>query len=183
MISKADIEKRFRKQLKKIGSPELREKVVTTWHAACSQGGWNSIEEIETLPFTLLTDTHGVNFIEHTIAVTEGAYALGKSQQAAYRKMPYIIDFDRLVAGAILHDVGKLVATAKDANGNFATSLSGRCMRHPISGTVLAAAAGCDERTLKHHRLSCRGGQRTSAGHRNGVDSTRPTSPLSIRWS
>jgi putative nucleotidyltransferase with HDIG domain len=148
MISKTDIEKRFEKQLEKISCQELRDKVIATWQAACEQGGWNSIEEIETMPFTAVTDTHGVNIIEHTIAVTEGAYALGKAQEAAYRKMPLKIDYDRLVAGGILHDVGKLVETIKDGKGGFTKSIAGRCLRHPIYGTVLAARVGIDDKTL-----------------------------------
>ncbi|MDJ0763932.1 MAG: HD domain-containing protein [Myxococcota bacterium] len=148
MISKEDIAKKFASQLEKISNQDLREKVVETWYAACKQGGWESFEEIERMPFTMLTDTHGVNFIEHTIAVTEGAYALGKSQVATYKKLPYEIDFDRLVAGGILHDVGKLVETIKDGKGGFVKSLTGKCTRHPISGTVLADRAGLDDKTL-----------------------------------
>ena len=146
MISKEEIAKKFGKQLEKIDNQDLREKVVDTWKAACDQGDWNSFEEIEQMPFTMLTDTHGVNFIEHTIAVTEGAYALGKAQVATYKKLPYEIDFDRLVAGGILHDVGKLVETIKDGKGGFVKSLRGKCTRHPISGTVLAAQTGLDEK-------------------------------------
>ncbi len=148
MISKEDIAKKFGKQLEKIKDQGLREKVVDTWHAACEQGGWENFEEIERMPFTMLTDTQGVNFIEHTIAVTEGAIGLAESQMATYKKMPYKIDMDRLVAGGILHDVGKLVETIKDGKGGFYKSLTGKCTRHPISGTVLAAQAGLDAKTL-----------------------------------
>ncbi len=148
MITKEDIAKKFGAQLEKISSPELREKVVATWHKACEIGGWNNFEEIETMPFTMLTDTHGVNFVEHTIAVTEGAIGLAASQKATYKKLPYEIDMDRLVAGGILHDVGKLVETIKDGQGGFKKSLTGKCTRHPISGTVLAAQAGLDDKTL-----------------------------------
>ncbi len=148
MITKEDIAKKFGKQLEKISNQDLREKVVETWYNACQQGGWDSFEEIETMPFTMLTDTHGVNFIEHTIAVTEGAYGLAEAQKATYKKMPYEIDMDRLVAGGILHDVGKLVETIKDGKGGFVKSLTGKCTRHPISGTVLAAKVGLDDKTL-----------------------------------
>jgi putative nucleotidyltransferase with HDIG domain len=141
MITKEDIAKKFDKQLEKIKSQELREKVVETWFAACKQGGWESFDEIEKMPFTMLTNTHGVNFIEHTIAVTEGAWGLAQAQVATYKNLPYEIDFDRLAAGGILHDVGKLVETIKK-------SLTGKCTRHPISGTVLAAKAGLDDKTL-----------------------------------
>ncbi len=91
------------------------------------------------MPFTLLTNTRGVNFIEHTIAVTNGAYALAKAQEAAYRTMPYAIDYDRLLAGGLLHDVGKLLEIERLEDGSHRKSRSGMCARHPISGTALAA--------------------------------------------
>ena len=147
-ISKEDIAQKFGAQLEKIQNQELREQVVDVWKAAADQGGWESFDEIETMPFTMLTDTHGVNFVEHTIAVTEGAYGLAKAQQATYKDMPYDIDYDRLVAGGLLHDVGKLVETIKDGSGGFTKSLTGKCTRHPISGTVLAAKAGLDDKVL-----------------------------------
>jgi putative nucleotidyltransferase with HDIG domain len=147
-ISKEDIAQKFGAQLEKIQNQELRERVVDVWKAAADQGGWESFDEIETMPFTMLTDTHGVNFIEHTIAVTEGAYGLAKAQEATYKDMPYDIDYDRLVAGGLLHDVGKLVETIKDGSGGFVKSLTGKCTRHPISGTVLAAKAGLDDKVL-----------------------------------
>ncbi|MCP4599931.1 MAG: HD domain-containing protein [Proteobacteria bacterium] len=148
MITKEDIAEKFGKQLEKIKDQGLREKVVETWYIACKQGGWESFEEIETMPFTMLTDTHGVNFVEHTIAVTEGAVGLAEAQMATYKKMPYEIDMDRLLAGGILHDVGKLVETIKDGKGGFVKSLTGKCTRHPISGTVLAAKVDLDDKTL-----------------------------------
>ena len=141
-ISKEDIAKKFGAQLEKIQNQELREKVVDVWKMACDQGGWESFDEIEKMPFTMLTDTHGVNFIEHTIAVTEGAVGLAKAQAAAYETMPYEIDMDRLLAGGILHDVGKLMEIQPDGKGGYKKSRAGLCARHPISGAILAAEMG-----------------------------------------
>ena len=106
------------------------------------------MKELETMPFTLLTDSRGVNFIEHTIAVTEGAVALAEVQMKAYREMPYPVDMDRLVAGGLLHDVGKLLEIEKDGKGGYRKSFNGKCMRHPISGTILAAELGINEKIL-----------------------------------
>jgi len=39
------------------------------------------------MPFTLLAETRGISFIEHTIAVTEGAAALGRAQAEAYAEL------------------------------------------------------------------------------------------------
>jgi putative nucleotidyltransferase with HDIG domain len=111
----------------------------------CERGGWNSLDELSNMPFTLLTETHGVSFIDHTIAVTEGAMGLALSQIENYQEMPYRIDMDRLIAGGLLHDVGKLLEIEPDGGGGYRKSRNGKCTRHPISGTVLAAEAGFDE--------------------------------------
>jgi putative nucleotidyltransferase with HDIG domain len=59
--------------------------------------------------------------------------------------MPYDIDFDRLIAGGLLHDVGKLLEIQKDGNGKYIKSHSGKCARHPISGAILASEVGLSE--------------------------------------
>lgn len=148
MITSHDIEKVFDKQLARISDANLRQGVVKAWVAACEQGGYTSVEQLENMPFTLLTDCRGLSFIEHTIAVTEGALGLLRAQQQSYKKMPYEVDEDRLIAGALLHDVGKLVEIERKEDGTYKKSHSGNCMRHPISGTVIAAQAGLPEEVL-----------------------------------
>jgi putative nucleotidyltransferase with HDIG domain len=139
MISARDIETLFSKQLSRIKDTDLRQKVIDTWVLGCQEGNWQTVEELKAMPFTLLTDTKGVSFIEHSIAVTEGACALVEAQLEAYRKMPYEISMDRLIAGGLLHDVGKLLEVEKDSKGGYRMSLSGKCARHPSSGAILAA--------------------------------------------
>ncbi|HHD16600.1 MAG TPA: HD domain-containing protein [Euryarchaeota archaeon] len=142
MIREEDVSKLFGPQLEMIGNPEIRDKVVTTWVLGCRKGGWEDVDELLDIPFTLLTDTYGINLVEHTIAVTEGAIGLALAQKETYGSMPYEVDMDRLVAGGILHDVGKLLEIEKLPDGTYAKSRSGKLMRHPISGSLLAAEAG-----------------------------------------
>lgn len=142
MIGEKDIETLFGKQLARIGDEELRGKVVKTFVLACRRGNWESVDELKKIPFTLLADTLGVNFVEHTIAVTEGAAALGRAQSEAYGRLPYAIDFDRLYAGGLLHDVGKLLEIEPDYRGGYRKSLPGKYARHPVSGAILAAECG-----------------------------------------
>lgn len=149
MISDKDIQTLFGSVLERIGNTDLRDKVVKTWVLGCQRGGWNSVDELKNMPFTLLTKTHGVNFIQHTLAVTEGAYRLAKAQETAYGgKLPYKVDYDRLLAGGLLHDVGKLVETEPDGKGGYRKSRAGACLRHPISGTALAVEAGVKDDTV-----------------------------------
>lgn len=145
MITASDVIGLFSDQLEKIQDDELRNKVVEVWVDGCRAGNWTAVEQLHNMPFTLLTDTCGVSFVEHTIAVTEGALALGKAQVDGYRSVPYAIDFDRLVAGALLHDVGKLLEIEQDGEGGHRKSHAGMCARHPISGAILAARAGLDD--------------------------------------
>lgn len=142
MIGTSDIESLFSDQLDIIGDASVREKVVKAWVLGCERGGWTSVEELKGMPFTLLTSSHGISFIEHTVAVTIGAVGLAKAQLSAYSKMPYNIDMDRLVAGGLLHDVGKLLEIGPDGKGGYRKTHAGRCARHPISGAILTAEVG-----------------------------------------
>ncbi len=148
MISAAHIQALFADILERISDASLREKTVQCWVLGCQRGGWDSIDELRKMPFTLLTNTRGVNFIEHTIAVTEGAYQLAKAQEAAYATLPYKVDYDRLLVGGLLHDVGKLLEFEQDGNGGYRKSRSGMCARHPISGTALAYEVGFSDEIL-----------------------------------
>lgn len=137
MVTKKDIEEVFSKQLKRINDPELADKVAETWVLGCKRGGWNSMSELKEVPFTLLTATTGISLVDHTIAVTEGAIGLALAQEGACA-LPYKINMDRLIAGGILHDVGKLLEIEK-STGKYQKSLNGKHTRHPISGAILAA--------------------------------------------
>ncbi len=148
MIERHEIEKLFAEQLGRIKNEKLRAQVVDVWHLASQEGKWQSVEQLRQMPFTLLTDARGVNFIEHTLAVTEGAFALAGAMRRHYARMPHAIDEDRLIAGGLLHDVGKLLEIEPDGKGGWRKSLSGKCARHPISGAMLAARAGLDDRLI-----------------------------------
>jgi hypothetical protein len=143
MITVYDIEQLFEAQLDRIEDSDLRQKVIDIWVYACEKGGWNNADQLANMPFTLLTKTHGINFIEHTIVVTEGAVGLAKAMMENYRSMPYRIDMDRLVAGGLLHDVGKLLEIEAISGGGYRKSRSGMCARHPISGAILVATLKC----------------------------------------
>ncbi len=142
MIGASDIEPLFRDQLDLIKDPQVRKKVIEAWVLGCERGGWSTVEELKGMPFTLLTNSHGISFLEHTIAVTEGAMGLARAQLSAYSKMPYTIDMSRLAAGGLLHDVGKLLEIGPDGKGGYTKTHSGRCARHPISGAILTAEVG-----------------------------------------
>lgn len=131
----------FSELLNEMKDRELAEKVVETWVTCAEKGGWKDIYELERIPFTLLTDTHGTNLLEHTIAVTKGAKGIAEAMLTTYKKVPFEINIDWVIAGGLLHDVGKLMEI-EYVDGKYQKSYDGKCARHPISGAIAAAEAG-----------------------------------------
>lgn len=116
-------------QIARIESKELQDGVIRAWLLAVEKGGWDSIDDV---PFTLLADV-GASLVEHTRTVTDMAIAIGQTRKD--------LDMDVLIAGALVHDVGKLLEyTRKGAT--VVKSEYGRLVRHPVSGYGLVLTAG-----------------------------------------
>jgi putative nucleotidyltransferase with HDIG domain len=148
MIEEQEIIQILNPFLDQIDNKDLRAKVIKTWMEGCRQGGWTTRAQLEKMPFTLATDPMGISFIEHTRAVTQGALGLAEAQLDNYTDCPYHIDRDRVIAGGLLHDIGKLLEIESDSQGGWCMSHNGKCMRHPISGVILAQRAGISEDIL-----------------------------------
>ena len=58
------------------------------------------------------------------------------------------VNMDHLIAGGLLHDVGKLLEIEKDGSGGYKKSRNGMCARHPISGAILAGKAGLPDEII-----------------------------------
>ena len=116
-------------EIKEIKSVKLQECVVKTWHLAMKLGKWRNIDRI---PFTLLIKTKKT-LVEHTRIVTRTAIAVAK--QRRYVKL------DHIIAGGLVHDVGKLLEYQKKGN-KYIKSKYGHLIRHPVSGYKLALDAG-----------------------------------------
>ncbi len=138
---KKNLEKAFSELIGRMKDKDLADKVIQVWVDCAVEGGWKNYEELLEIPFTLLTETEGVNLIEHTIAVTKGALGIADAMISTYRKVPFDINIDWVIAGGILHDVGKLMEIEK-VDGKYRKSYAGKCARHPISGAIAAAKAG-----------------------------------------
>ena len=138
---KEKLKKAFGELLAEMKDKALAEKVVEVWVDCAKEGGWKSYTELTKIPFTLLTPTDGVNLIEHTVAVTKGALGIAKAMISTYKKVPFEINLDWVIAGGLLHDVGKLMEIEK-VDGAYRKSYAGKCARHPISGAIAAAKHG-----------------------------------------
>jgi putative nucleotidyltransferase with HDIG domain len=125
MIEKCDIVNCF-PELTWIQDKDLRNKVVNVWKTAGDRGKWQRLQEI---PFTLIFENSGL-LVDHTKRITILVRNVGNTREEHLNK-------DHLIAGALLHDVGKLLEyEMKD--GKIIKSKFGEKMRHPAAGAQLA---------------------------------------------
>jgi len=125
MVSRKDIESAL-PEIQWISDVKLRHQVIDIWEAAVKQGGWTSLDQI---PFTLLFENSG-KLTEHTRRVTQLCKSVADTRKET-------LNMDYLIAGALLHDVGKVVEYTL-VNGKPVKSDYGKRFRHPVSGTKLA---------------------------------------------
>ena len=116
-------------EIVKIREEELRSGVVKAWLLAAGKGKWEKIEDI---PFTLLTETKQT-LVQHTRLVTKMAIAIAEARDD--------LDLDILIAGALVHDVGKLLEYTREG-GKIKKSALGKLVRHPVSGYSIVLQVG-----------------------------------------
>jgi putative nucleotidyltransferase with HDIG domain len=123
-----------------IEDPELREQTLRVWEAAMERSGWTPDGLLE-MPFTLLINPCPANYLEHVRAVTLTAYQSAKLFGEIYgERVP--INMDLLLAGGLLHDIGKLLEYKKVSDGLTVQTDYGELVRHPFSGAALAYEFG-----------------------------------------
>ena len=132
-------------EIDQIKDAQLRENVVATWEAGLARGGWTP-KDIERMPFTLAKKVN-LNFAQHVRSVTRICLAVADTFDEIYHGNTLKLDRDILLAGALLHDVGKLLEI-EEADGTFRKSADGKLVRHPFSGVALADAHGLPAEVL-----------------------------------
>ena len=118
-----------------IKDDDLRLQCLQVWDEVMTTGGW-SMEDLEQIPFTLLIPNCSVGFREHVQAVTQVAIKTAEVLSQFYSQY-YSLNMDTIVAGALLHDIGKLLEYRREGKC-FIKSESGHLLRHPFSGAGLA---------------------------------------------
>ncbi len=128
-----------------IEDKELRTKTLACWIEAMKLGGWE-VEDLEEIPFTLLIPECPVNYRKHVQSVTQTAIESAKVLSLFYSKN-YKINMDYIVAGGLLHDIGKLLEYRRE-DGWFVKSDQGKLLRHPFSGAALAMKHGLPDEVV-----------------------------------
>ena len=122
-----------------IKNTDLREKTAKTWELAL-QRSVLTIEDLNTIPFTLLVPGIKVSFMAHKRCVVHIAREAGEKSIFFFGSdLP--VNMDTLISGAILADVGKLLEYEL-LEGKLVQSNYGKYLRHPFSGVSLAETCG-----------------------------------------
>lgn len=152
-------------ELDRFRDTTIRDRVLAVFEDALNQGGW-TVGDLERMPFTLLLDPCPASMLEHIRGVTGVSLVAAERLAETYgERMP--IDHDRLLAGALLHDIGKLVEM-EEKHGTFRKSYRGVLLRHPFSGMALAARHGLSEEVqhiIALHAKEGTGARRLAEAH------------------
>jgi putative nucleotidyltransferase with HDIG domain len=123
--------KKLLPEVSQIHNQKLADAVLKTWLLAQERGGWR-VGDLKHIPFTLLVQTK-TSLLEHTRRVTRMAMAVARERGD--------LNMDYVIAGGLLHDVGKLLEYEKRGR-HVVKSRSGELVRHPISGYGLTRETG-----------------------------------------
>jgi putative nucleotidyltransferase with HDIG domain len=126
-------------ELKEIADLDVRQKVIKCWLIALEDSQWNRIEDMPWVP-------GGAEFItnvQHIRGVTRIGMAIAKTIMSSRDVTPdATVNLDTVIAGCLLHDVGKLIEYTGPSNKTGELTPLGKYMLHHILGAHLAMKAG-----------------------------------------
>jgi len=123
-------------EIDEIADDHLKAKVIACWKEAAAYRDW-TVEELRSIPFTLLAEGVEIGFIDHVRAVCRMCIACNDALTDIHGDKKARVDRDILVAGALLADVGKLFEYEQRGDA-IVKSDYGTKLRHPFSGVGLA---------------------------------------------
>ena len=128
-----------------IADSALREKTLKVWEKSLRLGNWK-VSDLERIPFTLMIPDAPISFKDHIRAVTRVCIKVAEAFREVYGEK-LKVNKDYLIAGALLHDIGKLLEYTEE-KGKFIQSRSGAFLRHPFSGVGLCFEEGIPDEVL-----------------------------------
>lgn len=123
--------------INKIKDPELSQKVILLWHKAWKRSNFPRIEQAH--QFEPARDRLAYTNVDHTNQVCRFCEELGKVLSQVLN-LP--VNMDILLAGAVLHDVDKMIIFDAQTGG---FTESGRRFSHAAMGAAMALAEGLPE--------------------------------------
>ncbi len=129
-----------------IANHKLKENALEAMRMALEQGGWDQ-DTVKLCPVTLNWKNCDISLVEHVNDVVSLCVMEYDALEKYYKRHGVAFDRDIVVAGALLHDIGKLTEFALQ-NGQVEHSDNFKLMRHPLSGAIIAAKAGLPDKIV-----------------------------------
>jgi putative nucleotidyltransferase with HDIG domain len=128
-----------------ISDEVLREKVRETFMDGLAQGGW-TLEDMDQYTFSLNCPDHNVSFRDHIRSITRMAHAVYQEYSERYAGK-YTLNYNHIIAGSLLHDVGKFIELTKDEKSTSCPkavvySAEAKYLNHAFLGAALAFKHG-----------------------------------------
>jgi putative nucleotidyltransferase with HDIG domain len=133
-------------ELSLIQKEDLRDRVVEAWALALADSGLTRIEEIAGAGDWKSPPLRKGTQVEHLRGVATMAIGLAKGMQDVFPSTP--IDLDVVIAGALLHDVGKAFELSQSNIARWKANAAKTglpAVRHPVYGVHFALLAGLPE--------------------------------------
>lgn len=122
-------------EIELINDEDIKEKTYKCWEYAIENSPLEP-EDLEVIPFSLLIDDCSISFMNHKRTAVQLSIEIAKIMERNFDK-DVKINWDYLISGSILIDVGKLLEYEK-INDKLTTSKDGKLLRHPFSGVAIA---------------------------------------------
>lgn len=121
---------------------KIKSAVIDCHEYVMNKSGW-TIEDYDKMPFIKSFDGCPVSCLQHNRVVTRMCKMMLEEYNTTYAgRGDYQLDQDTVIAGAILHDIGKFLEWKKVDGAPSVKSEQGKLLRHPISGAIVAAMHG-----------------------------------------
>jgi putative nucleotidyltransferase with HDIG domain len=123
---------------------ELKDKCLEAFLIGLDMFGWNERGGLANCPVNvgILPPDAPVGNLEHLRVVSEATHRAANCLTSWLAELGYTLNHDVAVAGALLHDVGKLAEYSRDENNQACYSETGPLFRHTVAGAFLAKKAG-----------------------------------------
>lgn len=126
-------------EIELINDDDIKENTYKCWEYAIENSPLEP-EDLEEIPFSLFIDNCNISFMNHKRTAVQLSIEIAKIMENNF-KDDVRINWDYLISGAILIDVGKLIEYEK-VDGKLSTSKQGKLLRHPFSGVSIADRFG-----------------------------------------
>lgn len=126
-----------------IQDEHMKNACIQAFIDAYSSGGWRD-EYVKDVPVSVakIKNKERNKLTRHVRTVVKIAVSIYDSLNESYELKH--CSRDAVIAGALLHDIGKMTEFQMEDNGTFSYSPTAKILRHPLAGVLIAGRNGLD---------------------------------------